>query len=94
MPFQEWIHNNLHNSWQWKEEDWRERFTTCLWCIWKWWNDEVFNNRIIDFNRKRAVVNSYNHEFIATFASQAITVGGRHMTRLAWVGWSKRPLGW
>ena len=31
-------------------------FDTCLWCIWMWLNDEVFNNRIIGFNRKRAVV--------------------------------------
>ena len=59
-----------------------------------WLNDEVFNNRIIGFNRKRAVVNSYNHEFAATFTSQAIAIKGRHLTRLVSVRWSKPPLGW
>ena len=85
LPFKEWLRWNLTYSNPGERDTWKEKFATCLWWIWKWRNEEVFNANITSLEKKVHVVNTYTHEAAATFATQAIAMGVIGRPGLEWI---------
>ena len=69
LPFKEWISQNLSLRSRSGDDAWKERFSICLWWIWKWRNEQVFNYESISMERKVVAIHAYNNEIAITFCS-------------------------
>ena len=54
----------------------------------------MFNANITSLEKKVVLVNSYTHEVVAAFATQAIEIGVIGRPCWEWIDWSKPPQGW
>ena len=85
LPFREWIRWDLKLDLLNEEMPWKELFVICLWWIWRWRNDEVYNAKQLDLGRKLAMVKSRFHEIIVN-ENKASSIGVWRNPRMAWVG--------
>ena len=93
--FRKWLEDNL----KYKEthetiEPWKDCFPTCLWWIWRWRNEAIFNGKEIDLERKIYLVRNYTIEVHAAFSNNCIVAGSMQRCEITWVGWSIPQHGW
>ena len=62
LPFRNWIRWNLKLKILNEEKPWKETFALCLWWLWRWRNDEVFNAHKVSLERKWKTVHAYSLE--------------------------------
>ena len=85
---------NLKSKVHGNKGPWKESFALCLWLIWRWRNDVIFNGKEISMNRKVAWIASYIQEIMSAFSNQAIACRGKFKSKMNWIGWRHPPPGW
>ena len=52
LSFKDWVRWNLKSKMHGNKGPWKETFVVCLWLIWRWRNDVIFNGKEISLNHK------------------------------------------
>ena len=94
LLFKDWVRWNLKSKVHGNKGPWKESFALCLWLIWRWRNNVIFNGKEISMNRKAAWIASYIQEIMSAFSNQAIACRGKFKSKMNWIGWRHPPPGW
>ena len=87
-PFREWLVLNLSKNRRSGEEvDWKEQFAISLWWLWRWRNDQNFDNKVVLVERKISLVHGYCKDVQSAFRIQDIALGSHMRVVTFSVGW-------
>ncbi|XP_038687586.1 uncharacterized protein LOC119986972 [Tripterygium wilfordii] len=97
LGFNDWLHYNIcGRDARNLSSNWAAMFAVILWCLWKWRNEYVFNDKVLSLAVKVEWFQLHMAEIERAFANQlqlnGISVNKRVM--LEFVGWSPPPDGW
>ena len=76
------------------EVDRSATFSSCLWWIWRWRNEFIFQNMFLPTEEKLLRLKKYSNEVIVVLSSQHILDGRVVGDQVRWVGWNPPIRGW
>ena len=83
--FMEWLHLNVTS---------RVSMGALGTWKWKWRNEGIFNNKIIDASDKFGIIRNFVREIQSAYSNASILRGSQAMYDTQWIGWSPAQLGW
>ena len=93
MSFSAWLNRNLSSSKVVQYDGvWKDYFTSCIWWLWRWRNELVFNQTEPHIEAKFEIIQRQYHEIKSAFSNQSLMNGGRSKYLTRWVGWNPPPL--
>ncbi|XP_019199802.1 PREDICTED: uncharacterized protein LOC109193400 [Ipomoea nil] len=75
-------------------DDWPEIFYIRLWWIWKWRNEDVFNEMNTPVDQRLAWLRKYDKEVLGAFKSKKVARHGQNIYVDTRISWTKPPPGW
>lgn len=92
-PFREWISNNVRRSTR-ENPEWNVKFAIVLWWLWRWRNDEIFNEVYKTTKQKVHWIEKQTKEIITAFRNATRLGGEAQIGEVRWLKWKKPDKGW